>query len=111
LEVLSDDELDVEAERVGAALAFIDRIKGYGDTATAKFFHRLRPNLGPLWDGRVGRWYGRCDWTPWVRRVYAEVREPGTLRCLLAVRAQECPQLSLLRIWDLLLWQWAEELD
>ena len=110
LEQLSDALVAAEVEKVGAALDIIDAIPWYGSTATSKFFHRLRPNLGPIWDARVGKWYPEKDWARWVERVYAEVRDEGTQSCLIAARDRVDPSLSLLRVWDLLLWQWAADL-
>jgi len=110
LEELEEAQISIESEKVGAAMDAIDKISGYGSTATSKLFHRLRPNLGPIWDKKVGIWYAQHgrdnDWQPWVTRVYADVREPGTQRCLIAARERINKPLSLLRIWDLLLWQW-----
>ena len=42
LEELDDSALAIEARSVGSALDVIDEIKGYGNTATSKFFHRFR---------------------------------------------------------------------
>jgi hypothetical protein len=106
LEHLTDVEADVEADKVGVALDFIDSIRGYGNTTAPKFLHRLRPNLGPIWDDKIYSWYGKSGpWTAWVKRVYAHVREPDTQGCLIAARAHLGKELSLLRLWDMLLWQ------
>lgn len=106
LEALSDAELDAEAKKVDAALKLIDGLKWFGYTTSAKLFHRLRPNLGPIWDARVEQWYGSSgSWAAWAKRVYAHVREPGTQHCLIAARNHLGRPLSLLRVWDVLLWQ------
>jgi hypothetical protein len=106
LEQLSDAEVNAEADKVGTALDFIDSIRGYGDTTAPKFFHRLRPNLGPIWDDKIYSWYGKSPtWTGWVKQVYAHVRLPGTQDCLIAGRAHLGKELSVLRLWDMLLWQ------
>ncbi len=111
LEHLSNSEVAAEVEKVAAALTRINQIWGYGEVTTPKFLHRLRPNLVPIWDKWVEKWYGDCGgWATWVQRVYSEVREPDTQRCLIAGQARTNPPLSLLRVWDLLLWQWAAEL-
>jgi hypothetical protein len=106
LEKLSKKEVGEQSRRVGAALDRIDRISGFGSTASAKLFHRLRPNLGPIWDQRVGQWYDpKMDWEPWVALVYSHVLEPGTRKCLIAARKHLGVPLTLLRVWDVLLWQ------
>ncbi|HEX4792373.1 MAG TPA: DUF6308 family protein [Humisphaera sp.] len=108
LEDLDDAQLTLEVQKVGDALDVIDSIRGFGSTASAKLFHRLRPNLGPIWDNRVAGWYATSvkePWVPWVKRVYDQVRAPGTLSCLLAMRAHVGRTLSVLRIWDIILWQ------
>lgn len=108
LEELKPDEVATEAQKVGAALDMIDGIKGYANTATSKLFHRLRPNLGPIWDGRVGQWYQsslKDSWGTWAKRVYDQVLVPETLECLIAGRKHIGHELSVLRIWDVVLWQ------
>jgi len=106
LEVIDEERLDGEAALVATAYKVIGGVYGFGDTTASKLLHRLRPNLAPIWDKRVGQWYdAKEDWGPWARRIYRHVREPGTVACLLAAREQLGCQLSLLRIWDVLLWQ------
>src|SRR6266545_3090526 len=112
LEQLTDAEAEAEVPKIAAAIEAIDDVKGFGPTTAAKLFHRLRPNLGPIWDRRMKKWYDPKEaWVPWVRRVYSQVREPQTLRCLLTARKHlRCP-LSVLRVWDVVLWQRAPRLE
>jgi hypothetical protein len=55
LEKLSERERDEEAEKVGAAIETIDAVPGFGETASSKLFHRMRPNLGPIWAAALER--------------------------------------------------------
>lgn len=110
LEEMSQADVVSQVDKVGIALDTIDAIKGFGNTATAKFFHRLRPNLGPIWDKWIGGWYEDCPtWSGWVAKVYAHVREPETCRCLIEARTHIKRPLSLLRVWDIILWQRAAQ--
>lgn len=105
LEQLSDRQLDEEAKKVEAAIEAIDAIRGFGWTASTKLFHRMRPNLGPIWDRRVRVWYDvKVDWATWVKQVYRDVLRPGTNACLVAARSRLGVRISLLRVWDVLLW-------
>jgi hypothetical protein len=106
LEDLNTAEADAEAAKVGNALEMIYRIRGYGPTTTPKFLHRLRPNLCPIWDDKISTYYDKSlSWTAWVHLVYAHVRREGTQCCLIAGRVHLRRDLSLLRLWDMLLWQ------
>ena len=106
LEDLSKTQRAEQCQKVAAALNLIDDIRGFGWTASAKLFHRLRPNLGPIWDQRMGAWYDpKMDWEPWIAQVYSHVLESGTKKCLIAARKHLGVPLSLLRVWDVLLWQ------
>lgn len=106
LEDIPEVGLPAEAEKVSAAIEVIDRLHGFGSTASSKLFHRLRPNVGPIWDVRIEGWYGNSGgWMPWLLRVYEHVRDPNTQECLEAARRRLGLPLSLLRVWDVLLWQ------
>lgn len=106
IEDLADSHLHEQAARVASAIELILKIPYYGWTTATKLLHRLRPNLAPIWDSRVGEWYDDGEgWAPWVQRIYGQVREPGTLSCLMAARERLQRPLTLLRVWDILLWQ------
>lgn len=108
IEELDDSAAAEQAVKVGAALDMVNGIKGFGETVTPKFLHRLRPNLSPIWDKWIGTCYPDCkrkSWAVWVQRVYDDVRERDTQRCLMAARDRLGLPLSLLRVWDMLLWQ------
>lgn len=112
LESLSDSELAREAQTLAHALHTVGQIRGFGDTSSSKLIHRLRPNIAPIWDERVGRWYGTSGgWLPWLERVYSQVRAPDNLSCLLKVRDALDVQLPILRLWDIVLWQLAPDND
>ena len=109
IEELTDQEVNSEIRKVADALKVIDKVKGkgLGWVSSAKFFHRLRPNVGAIWDSHVKGWYGSSTWEVWLRRVYSDVRENGNRRCLLDIQQKLDIRLSLLRIWDIVLWQLA----
>lgn len=110
LEKLTAKQRNAEAEKVAKAIERIDAIPRFGWTASTKLLHRMRPNLAPIWDSRMGNWYdSRIEWLPWIRTVYDHVLDDGTRATLSAARKHlEFPRLSLLRMWDILLWLLAE---
>ena len=77
---------------------------GGGGTRSAKFLHRLRPNVAPIWDVRVGAWYDGPgeQWESFVPRVHQDVL--NNHEQLAAIRDGILPDLHLLRVWDILLW-------
>jgi hypothetical protein len=110
IDEITDEEVDSEVPKVAHALRVIDGIKGFGSTSSAKLLHRLRPNVGAIWDSHVQQWYERKkprrpSWVDWLRTVYSQVRQDDNRRCLLAVRESLDVCLPLLRIWDIVLWQ------
>jgi len=112
LENLTEQQIECALPTIDKVIKQIDSVRGFGDTATSKLFHRLRPNVGAIWDSRVEGWYpptgsrgGPGSWIPWLRTVYSQVREPESRECLQAVQRSLDVPLSLLRIWDIVLWQ------
>jgi hypothetical protein len=109
LESLCEAEIQAELPKLSAALLAIDGIPGFGETASPKLLHRLRPNIAPIWDSRVAAWYtdeeSQKSWTAWLKRFYSEVLSSENRECLLAVQQTLDVRLSFVRIWDILLWQ------
>jgi hypothetical protein len=107
LELSTEAEIDDELPRLEEALEFIDSVHYCGETVASKLLHRLRPNIAPIWDVKVKKWYSRFERKTWVSRlkeVFKDVLE--NRNCLEMVRADTCLQeLPILRIWDVLLWQ------
>lgn len=107
LELLTQLEIDDELPRLEEALDSIDDVYCCGETVASKLLHRLRPNIAPIWDLRVKKWYVRFEretWERWLREVFKDVLV--NLNALEAVREDTCLQdLPILRIWDVLLWQ------
>ena len=77
---------------------------GGGGTRAAKFLHRQRPNIAPVWDRFVGDWYSGPNeqWSSFVPRIHRDVLD--NLDQLATIRNQVLPGLHLLRVWDILLW-------
>ncbi len=108
VEHLSEGDLPLEAAKLEKVIRAVEVVKGFGSTRTAKLIHRLRPNLMPIWDIEVGKWYNgyyQLPWKDWLLRVYQDVREPDTLQGLKWIQGQLPDSLSLLRVWDILLWK------
>lgn len=106
IERLSQAEIEGALPLVVDALVEIDDVRGFGSTATTKLLHRLRPNITPIWDTRVEKWYpeeAKQDWTPWLRRVLSDV--VANRACLEAERDRLPYRLPLVRVWDIVLWQ------
>ena len=108
IELLADSELAQEAPKLALALDTVGRIPGFSDTSSSQLIHRLRPNLTPIWDERIDRWYGRSGgWLARLERVHAQVRAPHNLSSLLTIRDALDVHLPILRLWDVILWQLA----
>lgn len=109
LKTLTAAELAAAADTVSDALVVIDGLHGFGSTASTKLLHRLRPNVTPIWDTKVGHLYpdrAYDDWRVWVRRVYADVLAEPNRTCLEWVRAELPGFPPILRVWDVVLWQY-----
>lgn len=76
---------------------------GGSGTRVAKLFHRLRPNIMPIWDKRVGARYGGVEepWKEFIAAVHSHVREHAASLLVLSNEFN----LPVLRIWDIILWQ------
>ena len=80
---------------------------GGGGTRPAKLLYRLRPNIIPIWDEVIGRWYGgpKQSWKEYIEAVHADLLHGETLWCLRALDAELKCSLPFLRLWDILLWK------
>lgn len=111
IETLVESEVESQVPLISDALRAIDEVPGFGETASTKLLHRLRPNVVPIWDSLVSKWYPereyQASWSAWLRRVYADIREGNNRTCLLAAREAFERQLPILRVWDILLWMLA----
>lgn len=114
VEQLADAEVENELRKIQAALGEISSVSGFGGFSTTayKFLHRMRPNIAPIWDREVGEWYptrrGNISGYTYPSRVLADVRSAGNLVCIQAVRKQLDVDLTLVRIWDIILWRLAK---
>lgn len=108
VEELTDAERARILPLVCNALRRAERVRyfGGGGTRVAKLLHRLRPGLIPIWDVRVGEWYGgpRQTWTSFISDVWGDVTTPENASSLAAIRHATIPSLTPLRVWDILLW-------
>ncbi|MFO8072040.1 MAG: DUF6308 family protein [Polyangia bacterium] len=104
LDELSATDLADGTRRLCEAIEAVTAIKLWGDTRASKLMHRLRPNICPIWDDRVGtKWYAsRSKWTDFVEAVHENVLGPN--REDLQRLAEKC-RVPLLRAWDILLWK------
>ncbi len=109
VEDLSDMMVEAELPKVVAALKEIEKTKWFGGAGTraAKLLHRLRPNIVPIWDALVGEWYRGASqpWREYLRAVYEDVRRPENRRFLKSLRLPTSGKVSILRLWDILLWK------
>ncbi len=109
IEVLAQADRESQLAPITDALIEIDNIPGFGETATTKLLHRLRPNVVPIWDSRVQQWYPEPEyvrsWTNWLRRVYGDVLGDENRACLEGAKSVLRVCVSILRVWDILLWQ------
>jgi len=109
LQALSGREMGRQARLIDRAVCVIDDIFGFGYTASSKLLHRLRPNVAPIWDSKVAKWYPEAKyhdaWEPWINRMFSDVLAPQNRYCL-ETASQDLPHgLSLVRLWDIVLWQ------
>ena len=111
--ILQSGQLDAVRATVVQLLTFVNDSRnvpyfGGSGTCTAKFCHRLRPNVVPIWDHWVGTCYDgpRQAWDTFVRDVYADVAAnlDALIRLQANVEAKIGLKLSVLRIWDVILW-------
>ena len=105
-ELLGEKALSSVRKSTIAALKAVEQIDhwGGGGTRAAKLLHRLRPNVAPIWDVRVGTWYGGPEekWDDFITNVHNDVL--GNIDALRSIRDDVVPDLHLLRVWDILLW-------
>ncbi len=108
LSMLSEEEREVQRDRLISALEIIQEIPEYGGQGTraAKLLHRLRPNIMPIYDEYVGGYHQSEDWAGFIDDVWDWVLNHGNGADLQAL--SQHMQLSELRIWDILLWFNAE---
>jgi hypothetical protein len=109
LEELALPQLRLQAKLLDVAVCAIDDVGGFGFTSSSKLLHRFRPNITPIWDGKIANWYPNAKpnepWEQWFNTVFDQVLSPENQACLKAVGEQLGPKVSLLRIWDMILWQ------
>lgn len=107
VEELSKEEYDEQIEMLSYALRRVEEVKYFGEVSTSKLIHRLRPNIMPIADSKVRKWFGRSfdKWETYLQAVYYYVTEENTLECLLTVQKALPIRLPILRIWDIILWQ------
>lgn len=76
---LTKDELIFQAEKLCKILDIIDKYKGWGGggTRASKVMHRMRPNIMPIWDIIVGRFYegAEQEWTDYMLKVFEDIRK------------------------------------
>ena len=89
------------------ALSTLELVSDYGGggTRVAKLLHRLRPNIVPIWDAKVGTWYGgpRETWESFIQLAWSDIRRNGSV--LAHLRDTFAPRLTVVRVWDALLWR------
>jgi|SRR5450759_3370868 len=79
------------------------RVKDAGVETTSP----ASPRAGPHLDRFIGEWYGTAEqsWSSYLSAVFRNVRPKPTLSCLKIIQHEHCRFLSLLRVWDILLWK------
>lgn len=69
----------------------------------------MRPGLVPIYDSQVRKWYvelpNSVSWATLLRCVYSWLRRPENTACLLEIQAGLDVGLSVVRVWDVILWQ------
>jgi hypothetical protein len=115
------EALRVEQGKLIEALNVVDGIKWFGGrtknasgTRTAKLLHRLRPNIAPVWDIRVGGLYQGGAAQPWksaVPQIHDDIWHNRDILERIRKGAEDLKQtagvpLSLLRVWDIILWKY-----
>ena len=103
----------LDARKLSAATARLalvaDTIKehcrgsGFGDVATAKLLHRMRPGLAAIYDTNVALHYPQHGWHDFYDAVAVDVLDRrDELRA--AVKNCSRPSISLVRAWDIVMW-------
>jgi hypothetical protein len=107
VEVLNNEALERESLSLRRVLSCVENSLGLGYVPTTKLVHRLRPGLTPIYDSKTKAWYRGIPgtWHPWLLMVYKHVLAPANKEVLKAVQRDLDVNLSLLRIWDIILWQ------
>jgi hypothetical protein len=105
------DQLESEQQRISDLLDWfwkkpIPQWSGHG-TRPAKLMHRLRPNIIPIWDERIGTWYEgpKESWASFIKAIHSHVADADTRDCLDRINVELGANLPLLRLWDILLWK------
>jgi len=116
IESLSDKLLASEISKIAGWFRGVEDIRFWkGGVRSSKLFHRLRPNVGAIWDKKVSSWYPRNindkNWVPWLRRVFHDLRQNRIALGAIQKRLRSDPEIELFlylpRIWDILLWSLA----
>lgn len=79
---------------------------GFGDVATAKLLHRMRPGLAAIFDTSVAHHYPQQGWQEFYGTVAADVFDRRE-KLRAAVKKSKRPSISLMRAWDIVLWMTA----
>lgn len=112
-ELLGDTEFSRQIPLIDLALSEIEKSKWVGYTGSAKLLHRLRPNIVPIFDQTIRRYWYRslpdCSWSEYLKFIFGFIRDSETRTCLSAMQVQLTSQIGIrlptLRIWDIVLWQ------
>lgn len=118
---MQEDQIQGQIGIISNCLENIEAaVDGLGPVGTSKLAHRLRPNIIPLYDSVINkRWFHFNQMDPWndylnavffgqnLDANFQGICNPANLNCLQNVRGQignHFINLSLLRIWDIVLW-------
>lgn len=106
---LSEQNLYEEIDRISYALYQVESlVNGLGPVGASKLLHRLRPNIIPLWDNEVDKWYEYLEndnWRTYLNEVFDLIRDANNLMVLKEIRKRVNLNIHLLRIWDIILWE------
>ena len=107
LDDFSEKQLPSEVGRLCEVLDVMLSIELWGHTRVSKLLHRLRPNIAPIWDQFIGKWYAKHKrWPEFIAAVHTDVLGPN--RVLLR-RIEKKHGIPVLRVWDILLWKLGNE--
>jgi hypothetical protein len=102
----SEDEVTDATSKLAAVANVISdacRGSGFGDVATAKLLHRMRPGLAAIYDSRVYEHYRQTSWEAFYRAVALDVWNNQDALRIARARSRRRGR-TLIRAWDILMW-------
>ena len=105
---LSEAQRAREVDHLVSSIEVVMGFKQWGDTRASKLIHRLRPNIAPIWDTLVGKWYSdHKGWPEFITAVHGDVL--GDNQPMLENLERKHGILPL-RPWDIILWKEGQSL-